>query len=136
MAYDPRSDMEVVEHVARQDFKRLLLNTEKGSIAKDVLHKIGLHGYVKVVKNIVKTGKERVPEHWPEEIKSVAEGTSQAAIDAREAYGKKEASAATRSLAVLQVRPRQARTNWFSLCCLDLPPLLQDSCEGPYLVPM
>ena len=82
--------MEVIEHVAKADFKKLVLQTEAGTVAKSLLNKIGRSGYVKIVKNMVRTGKEKAPESWPEEMKSVAEGTSRAAIEAREQYGAKK----------------------------------------------
>ena len=53
-----------------------MLQTAKGTVAKDLLHKIGVGGYVKMVKTMVKTGKDHAPENWPEELRSVAEVTS------------------------------------------------------------
>ena len=54
MACDPQAYMKWVEEKCKRDFQDLVLHTEKGTVAKDLLHKIGVGGYTKVVKNMVK----------------------------------------------------------------------------------
>ena len=86
MASDPNSSMKTVNAVCKEKFKQLVLHTKDG-IAKDLLNSMGIQGYTGMVKNMIKVGQIQTADFWPEDMRSVAEATSRAAIQAREEYG-------------------------------------------------
>ena len=84
--FDPESTKEALEASCKANYYRMLLDTPPG-VAKEMLRKMQVHGYTKIVKNLVKQGETDTPAEWPEEWRTMTEATARAAIKCREDFG-------------------------------------------------